>query len=112
THARGLECLRGKNPEGVAGACIRKYRWSRSRSQPEMTLKLIALLCLAQTLLEAQTNSPFQRKYSNIERLELKHLKAAHEDAQKIRLKRSSFPLIGGLNDYRCILHAHAEDSA
>jgi hypothetical protein len=51
------------------------------------------------------------RKYSNLERLELKHLKAVHQHVQDFRSQRKPIPPLSGLNDYRCILHAHAEDS-
>src|SRR5205823_11361764 len=52
------------------------------------------------------------RKYTNVERLALARLAAVHDDVQKLKLQRVSIPLLPGLNDYRCILHAHAEDSA
>ena len=39
-------------------------------------------------------------------------LKAAHEDVARIQQSRAVLPPLPGLNDYRAILHAHAEDSA
>ncbi|MFI5457567.1 MAG: histidinol phosphatase [Isosphaerales bacterium] len=39
-------------------------------------------------------------------------LKAAHEDVTRIQRSRRAVPPLPGLNDYRAILHAHAEDSA
>ncbi len=39
-------------------------------------------------------------------------LKATHEDILRIQQTRRSLPTLAGLNDYRSILHAHAEDSA
>jgi hypothetical protein len=57
-----------------------------------------------------QTNFPAP-KYTNIERLDLRRLKAAHEDVQQFHAHRSVIPPLPGLSDYRCILHAHAEDS-
>jgi hypothetical protein len=39
-------------------------------------------------------------------------LKAAHEDLQRLRQSRRTIPPLPGLNDYRSILHAHAQDSA
>jgi hypothetical protein len=50
-------------------------------------------------------------KHSNVERLSLVRLAAVHDDVQKLNAQRISIPLLPGLNDYRCILHAHAEDS-
>lgn len=57
-------------------------------------------------------NHPPARKYSNVERLALTRLRAAHEDVMKLRARRKSLSPLPGLNDYRCILHAHAEDSS
>jgi hypothetical protein len=51
-------------------------------------------------------------KLTPTERLKTAHLKAAHEDAERLqKIRKTLFPL-KGLNDYRSILHAHAEDSA
>ncbi len=52
------------------------------------------------------------RKYTNIERLALVRLAAVHRDVEKLKKERISLPLRPALNDYRCILHAHAEDSS
>jgi hypothetical protein len=54
---------------------------------------------------------PPPRKHTNVERLSLVRLAAVHADVQKLRAKRVPVPPLPGLNDYRCILHAHAEDS-
>ncbi|MBN9120104.1 MAG: PHP domain-containing protein [Planctomycetes bacterium] len=54
---------------------------------------------------------PPARKHSNLERLSLEHLAAAHADVEKLRSQRTDVPPRPGLTDYRCILHAHAEDS-
>jgi len=51
-------------------------------------------------------------KYSRTERMIPARLKAAHEDVLRIGRMRRPLPPIPGLNDYRAILHAHAEDSA
>jgi hypothetical protein len=50
-------------------------------------------------------------KYSSVERLGLEHLAAAHADVEQLRSKRVEIPPHPSLHDYRCILHAHAEDS-
>jgi hypothetical protein len=60
---------------------------------------------------DAPAGPPPPRKYTNVERLALVRLKAVHDDVQKLKPQRISNPLLPGLNDYRCILHAHAEDS-
>jgi hypothetical protein len=54
---------------------------------------------------------PPKRKHSNIERLSLEHLAASHADAEKLKAQRIDIPPRPGMTDYRCILHAHAEDS-
>jgi hypothetical protein len=52
------------------------------------------------------------RKHSPIERMSPGRLKATHEDVRRIQALRRTLPSQRGLNDYRAILHAHAEDSA
>ena len=74
-------------------------------------LTIIALLCFAHPALPADGNQPPARKYSNVERLALPRLKAAHDDVLKLHAQRAVLSPLPGLNDYRCILHAHAEDS-
>jgi hypothetical protein len=54
---------------------------------------------------------PPRRNYTNVERLSLVRLAAVHADLQNLQTKRVLIPPLPGLNDYRCILHAHAEDS-
>jgi len=51
------------------------------------------------------------RKYTPAERMAPARLKAAQQDAARIRKTRRVLPALPGLNDYRAILHAHAEDS-
>jgi hypothetical protein len=51
------------------------------------------------------------RKHSNLDRLSLERFAAVHADVEKLKPKRIEIPALPGLNDYRCILHAHAEDS-
>jgi hypothetical protein len=57
-------------------------------------------------------SEPPRRNYMNVERLLLARLAAVHADVQKLQAKRVRIPPLPGLNDYRCILHAHAEDSS
>jgi hypothetical protein len=52
------------------------------------------------------------RTHSNAERLALDRLAAVHTDVEKLKAQRVEVPPRAGLTDYRCILHAHAEDSA
>jgi hypothetical protein len=54
---------------------------------------------------------PLPRKYTNVERLSLERLAAVHEDVKKLQSTRVELPIRPEFNDYRCIMHAHAEDS-
>src|SRR6478609_7635591 len=62
-------------------------------------------------LAPAVAAEPPPRKHSNLERLALDRLAAVHADVEKFKPQRTEIPPRPGLNDYRCILHAHAEDS-
>ncbi len=55
---------------------------------------------------------PLPRKHTNVERLSLPRLQAVHDEVTKLARRRIPIPLLPGLHDYRCILHAHAEDSS
>jgi hypothetical protein len=59
----------------------------------------------------ATAGEPPRRNYTNVERLSLVRLAAVHADVLKLQARRVRIPPLPGLNDYRCILHAHAEDS-
>lgn len=54
---------------------------------------------------------PPARKHSNLERLKPERLAATHADVEKLRTQRIEIPPRKDLTDFRCILHAHAEDS-
>jgi hypothetical protein len=71
----------------------------------------VVLGCVAAFSFVAATEPP-ARKYTSVERLAPARLKAVHEDVQNVLAQRAAVALLPGLNDYRCILHAHAEDSA
>src|SRR5438034_2113958 len=55
---------------------------------------------------------PPPRKHCNLDRLTLERLAAVHADVERLRARRIDIPPRPGRTDYRCILHAHAEDSA
>jgi hypothetical protein len=60
-----------------------------------------------------QSNAPAVRpKYTPLERMAPERLKATHEDLERIGKTRRVLPALPGMNDYRAILHAHAEDSS
>jgi hypothetical protein len=81
---------------------------SASANTPANWLVLISLLVFAAA---ATADEPPRRTYTNVERLPLVRLKAVHADVAKLQARRVRVPPLPGLNDYRCILHAHAEDS-
>lgn len=62
--------------------------------------------------LSATAAEPLPRKYSNVQRLALERLAAVHTDVEKLKSQRVDLSPRPTLHDYRCILHAHAEDSA
>lgn len=67
-------------------------------------------LTVATTAAEPQTP---RKTYTALERMQPARLKAAQEDAQRLQqARRRDLGGLVGLNDYRVILHAHAEDSA
>src|SRR5687767_1587917 len=75
-------------------------------------LLLAMVVAVDSSVVAAESNRPPPRKHSNLERLTLARLKAVHEDVKKLKAQRTSVTSLPVLNDYRCILHAHAEDSA
>src|SRR6476646_259092 len=50
-------------------------------------------------------------KLTPTERLKTAHLKAAHEDAERLQRSRTTPPPNPAVHDYKAILHSHAEDS-
>jgi hypothetical protein len=52
------------------------------------------------------------KKRSPIERMAPARLKAAHDQVARFHRSRHALTALPGLNDFRAILHAHAEDSA
>ncbi|HSQ58245.1 MAG TPA: hypothetical protein VLM40_21145 [Gemmata sp.] len=75
-------------------------------------LRVTIFGCLIAFAAPAIAADPPPRKYSNAERLSLARLAAVHEDIEKLKGKRKAIPPPAGFHDYRCILHAHAEDSS
>lgn len=60
----------------------------------------------------ASAADPPARKYNPTARLALARLAAVHADVGALKTRRVEVPPLPGMTDYRCILHAHAEDSA
>jgi hypothetical protein len=74
------------------------------------TARTAALVCLLPAL--ASAAGPPARTHTNADRLALDRLAAVHADVEKLKLQRIEVPPPPGLTDFRCVLHAHAEDSA
>jgi hypothetical protein len=56
-------------------------------------------------------SEPPPPKYTPVQRLATARLAAVHANVLKYQAQRTALAPLPGLNDYRCILHAHAEDS-
>ncbi len=69
------------------------------------------VLTLLVTMLVAAATDPLPRKHTNATRLSLERLAATHSDVEKLKTLRVADPPRPGMTDFRCILHAHAEDS-
>jgi len=51
------------------------------------------------------------RRYTSIERVNIGRLRAVHSDRARFASERKPVLLSTGLNDYRAVLHAHAQDA-
>lgn len=51
------------------------------------------------------------RKYTSIERMQIERLRAVHVDRLRYQSERKPVSLATGYNEYRAVLHAHAEDA-
>lgn len=78
---------------------------------PKLHAFVLLGLIVARTAIAGDRDAP-RPLHTPVERLAPARLKATHEDAVQIRKARRPPPAIAGRNDYRAILHAHAEDSA
>ena len=76
------------------------------------SLVVLAWLAGATAATSLGAEGPDQKKFTPTERMNRSRLKAAHEDVARLKASRHEVPAWPGLNDYRAILHAHAEDSA
>jgi hypothetical protein len=71
----------------------------------------LALFAFTFTAPALPAADPLPRTRTNIERLALERLAAVHADVEKLKPQRVVISPRPGLHDFRCILHAHAEDS-
>src|SRR5689334_16459269 len=78
-------------------------------STPSWPLPFGPALTLLLTFAAGQARA---ESYTPTQRMQPARLKATHEDVERIKAGRKKVDRLPGLNDYRAILHAHAEDSA
>jgi hypothetical protein len=77
------------------------------------TSAISVIAFLLTVLVAAQTPSHLGpgRKYTSIERMKIEHLGAVHADRLRYSKERRLVSIAIGYEDYRAVLHAHAEDS-
>jgi hypothetical protein len=88
--------------------CIALIEEANMTQTVRTSTSAIACSLVASVLFAAE---PLPRKHSNLERLDLDRLAAVHADVERLSRDRVDIPPRSDLTDYRCILHAHAEDS-
>lgn len=77
-------------------------------------IRTIVIFVLLSASLGAQTAPRLApgRKYPSIERVQIERLKAVHADRLRYQNERKPVALATGYNEYRAVLHAHAEDAS
>ena len=82
----------------------------------EMRLRLASLATIVvvsvSTLSQTTSQLGRGRKYTSIERMKIERLRAVHDDRARLSKERKPVSLSTGYNDYRAVLHAHAEDAS
>lgn len=73
---------------------------------------LITLLLTASLVAQTTPRLGPGRKYTSIERVQIDRLKAVHADRLRYQNERKPVSLSTGYNEYRAVLHAHAEDAS
>src|SRR4051794_15830178 len=96
----------------MSAPTARPARTTTNPARPYCRPRWLVTVSLLVLVSAATAGEPPRRKYTNVERLSLARLAAVHADVQKLEARRVRIPPLPGLNDYRCILHAHAEDSS
>lgn len=72
--------------------------------------RILSLATVLIVVVPIFTQQP-KRVHSNLDRLKLERLASVNADVVKLRGLRVALPGYAGLTDFRCIFHAHAEDS-
>lgn len=78
------------------------------------SLAVLLVICFLSVSPQAAAQSPLGvgRKYSSIERMQPARLRAVRDDRLRLQRERRTVTMKTGYQDYRAILHAHAEDAA
>ncbi|MBI2424366.1 MAG: histidinol phosphatase [Candidatus Hydrogenedentes bacterium] len=84
----------------------------RAFTTPVIALTLTLASCTAGFAADITGQQWPKRERSTIVRMDPEHLRAAAADAKRLNESRQPVALKTGLNDYKGILHAHAEDSS
>ena len=85
-----------------------------TRTQKTVSAAAVFALTLTQASYGAAQTPPKLgpgRHYTTIERLKPQHLRAVRADRERLAGERRRVSLKTGFNDYRAVLHAHAEDA-
>lgn len=84
----------------------------RARMNPGVILLVLGWLAAHCAIHPTRADAVPKKNYTPSERMNRARLEATHEDVVRLRSTRHDVSPWPGLNDYRTILHAHAEDSA
>jgi hypothetical protein len=95
----------------VSAPAVTPARTTASRVRRCCSPRALVTVSLLVLVSAGTAGEPPRRNYTNVERLALARLAAVHADVLKLQAQRVRIPPLPGLHDYRCILHAHAEDS-
>lgn len=81
---------------------------------PPFTVFVLLMTAVLASSLIAQTTPRMApgRKYTSIERVQIERLEAVHADRLRYQNERKPVSLSTGYNEYRAVLHAHAEDAS
>ena len=79
----------------------------------KLKLTMLATAVLLSGLVSGQTAPRLGpgRKFTSIERVKIEHLRAVHADRARFDGERKPVSLPTGYNDYRGLMHSHAEDA-
>jgi hypothetical protein len=96
---------------------IRTFRLFRSSRQFRLltwtsVCCILVLTCFPTSSQVSPTRLGAGRKYTTLERLKPERLRAVREDRSRYQNSRRTLTPVLGYQDYRAIIHAHAEDSS